>query len=190
MTCKQCGAENPATNRFCIKCGAELPTLATADVGGTNQGPGSNPAGYTPPTAAPNQPAYGSYTSTGMVWRQDQLVGFGTRLVAVVIDIFALAILYGILNAIHLGGLDSLAGTIYFIYCWSTTGQTLGDMAMKIKVARTDGQALSIGTGILRYVGYVISIAVIFIGVLWVLWDPNKQGWHDKIANTVVVRAQ
>ena len=113
-----------------------------------------------------------------------------TRFVAVVIDIVALAILYGILNAIHLGGLDSLAGTIYFVYCWSTTGQTLGDMAMKIKVARTDGQPLSIGTGIVRYVGYAISIAVIFIGVLWVLWDPNKQGWHDKIANTVVVRTQ
>jgi len=102
VTCKQCGAENPTTSRFCFKCGAELPTLATADVGGTNQGPGSNPGGFSAPPATPGQPTYGGYTPTGMVWRHDQLVGFGTRFVAAVIDGVALAILYGILNAIHL----------------------------------------------------------------------------------------
>ena len=61
---------------------------------------------------------------------------------------------------------------------------------MNIKVARTDGAALTVGTGVVRYIGFLLSTVVIFLGVLWVLWDPNKQGWHDKIANTVVVRAQ
>ena len=61
---------------------------------------------------------------------------------------------------------------------------------MNIKVARTDGAPLTIGTGVVRYIGFLLSTVVIFLGVLWVLWDPNKQGWHDKIANTVVVRAQ
>jgi uncharacterized RDD family membrane protein YckC len=61
---------------------------------------------------------------------------------------------------------------------------------MNIKVARTDGASLTIGTGIVRYIGFLLSTVVIFLGVLWVLWDPNKQGWHDKIANTVVVRAE
>jgi uncharacterized RDD family membrane protein YckC len=42
--------------------------------------------------------------------------------------------------------------------------------------------------GLLRYVGLIISFLVIFIGVIWVAFDPNKQGWHDKIAGTYVVK--
>jgi uncharacterized RDD family membrane protein YckC len=41
---------------------------------------------------------------------------------------------------------------------------------------------------LLRYVGLLISIAVLFIGVIWAGFDRRKQGWHDKIAGTVVVR--
>jgi uncharacterized RDD family membrane protein YckC len=41
---------------------------------------------------------------------------------------------------------------------------------------------------LLRYVGLVISFAVILLGVIWVAFDGRKQGWHDKIASTLVVR--
>lgn len=184
MTCQQCGAENPGANRFCIKCGAEL--------GAGTAGPEPTPptGGYVSSPGTPiSPPGFGGAGAGGIVWPHDQLVGFGPRFVAAFIDMVVLAIAYKVLDAIHLGAIDSLAGTAYLVYFWSTTGQTLGNIVMKIKVARADGQALSISTGVLRYVGYVISIIAIFIGVLWVLWDPNKQGWHDKIASTVVVRA-
>jgi uncharacterized RDD family membrane protein YckC len=41
---------------------------------------------------------------------------------------------------------------------------------------------------LIRYVGLIISCLVIFIGVIWAAFDANKQGWHDKIAGTYVVK--
>ncbi len=41
---------------------------------------------------------------------------------------------------------------------------------------------------IIRYIGYIPSILVFCIGLFWVAFDPKKQGWHDKMAKTVVVR--
>jgi uncharacterized RDD family membrane protein YckC len=41
---------------------------------------------------------------------------------------------------------------------------------------------------LLRYVGLIISIVVLLLGVIWIAFDSRKQGWHDKIAGTVVVR--
>ena len=40
---------------------------------------------------------------------------------------------------------------------------------------------------VLRYIGYYVSMIPLFLGILWVALDPKKQGWHDKIAGTVVV---
>lgn len=48
--------------------------------------------------------------------------------------------------------------------------------------------ALWVVRSLLRYVGLIISFAVLFLGVIWVGFDRRKQGWHDKIAATVVVR--
>ncbi len=191
MTCPQCGADNPGNNKFCMKCGAELPAAveAGADAGQQPAAGGSSFGYNTPPAPSFNTPAFGSQTMPGMVWRQDQLAGVGTRFVSVIIDGIVLWVIDLVLSIIHLSALTSLASLIYFGYFWSTTGQTPGSMVMKIKVVRADGQPLSIATGVLRYIGYVISCVVVFIGLLWALWDPYKQGWHDKIASTVVIRA-
>jgi uncharacterized RDD family membrane protein YckC len=45
-----------------------------------------------------------------------------------------------------------------------------------------------LGRAALRYVGYVISTLVCYIGLIWAAFDSRKQGWHDKIASTVVVQ--
>ena len=50
-----------------------------------------------------------------------------------------------------------------------------------------DYQPASKGQLILRYVGYYLSAIVVGLGFIWVAFDARKQGWHDKIANTVVV---
>ncbi len=81
----------------------------------------------------------------------------------------------------------SLADAVYFVVFWSTTGQTLGMRVLRIKVVRGDAQPLSWVTGLLRYVGYVLSLISLGLGLLWVIWDPRRQGWHDKIAGTLVV---
>ncbi|MBL8320870.1 MAG: RDD family protein, partial [Acinetobacter sp.] len=41
---------------------------------------------------------------------------------------------------------------------------------------------------IIRYVGYFPAMMALFIGIFWVAFDKRKQGWHDKMANTVVIR--
>ena len=51
-----------------------------------------------------------------------------------------------------------------------------------------NGQAIDIGKAVLRYVGFVISIIPLAIGLIWAGFDPRKQGWHEKIAGTYVVR--
>ena len=47
---------------------------------------------------------------------------------------------------------------------------------------------MSVGRAFLRNVGFGISALVLGIGLLWVAFDPNKQGWHDKMADTYVVK--
>jgi uncharacterized RDD family membrane protein YckC len=124
--------------------------------------------------------------------------GFWIRVVAFIID----SIIVGVVNLIVASilnqstsgrtGIQTLLGIIYFTYFWSASspwpGQTVGDKLLSLRVIRTDGSDLSIVQAFIRYVGLVISFIVIFIGVIWVAFDPNKQGWADKIASTYVVK--
>jgi uncharacterized RDD family membrane protein YckC len=59
---------------------------------------------------------------------------------------------------------------------------------MKLRVVKTDGSELTLTDTFLRYVGLILSFLCLFIGVIWVAFDANKQGWHDKIASTYVVK--
>ncbi len=130
---------------------------------------------------------------------------FGTRLVAYLIDAVILSVVDMIVWAIFgmgLGRIRGIGGVFiflgwlaimvitwgYLIYFWTTTGQTIGKKVMKIRVVDTQGQPLTIGKAILRVIGYAVSGVVFYLGFLWILWDPEKQGWHDKIAGTYVVR--
>ena len=79
-------------------------------------------------------------------------------------------------------------GSIIF---WLTKQATPGKMAISAKVvdART-GNTLSTGQAIGRYLGYFVSSLPLGLGLLWVAFDPRKQGWHDKLAGTVVIRSR
>jgi uncharacterized RDD family membrane protein YckC len=124
--------------------------------------------------------------------------GWWTRFLAIFIDGIGLTIISGVLVSILYGsdattggGLNTLLGVLYFCYFWSTygKGQTLGMRALNIKVVKTDGSQLDLVGAFIRYIGLFISIACIFIGVIWAAFDGQKQGWHDKIAGTYVVKA-
>lgn len=60
---------------------------------------------------------------------------------------------------------------------------------MKIRVVRTDGSFLSLKHASLRYLGFLLSGFAFLFGFAWVLWDKKRQGWHDKIAKTIVIKA-
>jgi uncharacterized RDD family membrane protein YckC len=124
--------------------------------------------------------------------------GFWIRVVAFIIDSILIAVVNAIIAAIlsssttGRSGIQTLLGIIYFAYFWSSSspwpGQTVGDKLLNLRVIRTDGSDLTLVQAFIRYVGLFISFIVIFIGVIWVAFDPNKQGWHDKIAGTYVIK--
>ncbi len=78
---------------------------------------------------------------------------------------------------------------IVVIALWIQLGTTPGKMAIGAVIvdART-GAKPSTGQCIIRYVGYFVSMLPLFLGIFWVGFDARKQGWHDKMAGTVVVR--
>ncbi len=126
--------------------------------------------------------------------------GFWVRFFAIIIDSIGIGIVSGILSGLinasadpldtSRSSLQTLIGVLYFCYFWSAQGggQTLGMRVLNIKVVRTDGSSLTILQAFIRYIGLVVSIICLFIGVIWAAFDANKQGWHDKIAGTYVIR--
>lgn len=78
---------------------------------------------------------------------------------------------------------------VVYVWLWVKTGQTPGKMAIGAKVVDAEtGQYISVGKAIIRYLSYFISAIGLFVGYIWVGLDPKKQGWHDHIAGTVVIR--
>ncbi|HUV47302.1 MAG TPA: RDD family protein [Candidatus Bathyarchaeia archaeon] len=77
----------------------------------------------------------------------------------------------------------------YFVYFIGSKGQTLGKKALKIKVISINThQPPGYSKAFIREcVGKVFS-AVFCLGYLWMLWDKEKQAWHDKLAKTIVIK--
>jgi uncharacterized RDD family membrane protein YckC len=81
--------------------------------------------------------------------------------------------------------LPALAIVLFWIYRQATPGKIA--IGARIVDART-GAKPSTRQLIVRYAGYYVSILTLMLGLIWVAFDPRKQGWHDKLAGTVVVR--
>jgi uncharacterized RDD family membrane protein YckC len=79
---------------------------------------------------------------------------------------------------------------LYFTYFHGTIGQTFGKMIFGIRVIQSTGEKMTLGIGFLRWAGYSISTIVFCLGFVWIAFDGKKQGWHDKIAGTVVIRVK
>ncbi len=84
--------------------------------------------------------------------------------------------------------LSLLIGVAYFVAFWVWRGQTPGKMALSIKLIRSDGSKVTLGAALLRYLGYIVSSVIFFIGFIWIAFDSRKQGLHDKMADTYVVK--
>ena len=76
----------------------------------------------------------------------------------------------------------------YFVGFWVWKGQTLGKMAMKIKVVSNGGNSVTAEMALLRFVGYIVCCMLALVPFLWVAVDSRKQGLQDKFADTYVVR--
>ena len=140
------------------------------------------------------------------VLRTHPYAGFWVRTLAFLVDGIAIGIVVGVVTvgrplATDAGGtvifstwrnfLETIIGFGYFTLFWSRIGggQTLGMRLLGLRVVGTDGHPIGYGTAVVRWIGLVISAAVILIGLVWVAFDARKQGWHDKMASTHVMHA-
>ena len=139
---------------------------------------------------------------------QLEYVGFWKRLLAAVIDIMILTvvltpIMVGIYGLSHFdperlmsgqleGGkwdwLIELGIAVAAILFWRLRGATPGKMAISARIvdAKTGGRP-STPRLIVRYIAYIVSMLPLFLGFVWIGIDRRKQGFHDKIAGTLVV---
>lgn len=118
--------------------------------------------------------------------------GFWQRFGAALIDGLILgAILLLLTLALKAAGyaLALLIAVLYVVYFeGGPTGQTIGKRALGIRVVSfSTGGPIGYGRALLRYVGKFISGLFLYLGYFWMLWDREKQCWHDKMATDVVV---
>ena len=134
-----------------------------------------------------------------------EYAGFWMRVWASLIDtVLVCALIFPLLTVIYgraywdspkliQGPIDFLlswvAPAVAVVLFWIARQATPGKMAIAARVAdaKTGGKPTN-GQLIVRYLGYYVSAIPLFLGLLWVAFDPRKQGWHDKLAGTVVVR--
>ena len=120
--------------------------------------------------------------------------GWWRRFFSALVDSILLSIVQVILRVL-IGdaggiGLGLLIDIAYFTYFHGSTGQTPGDMALSIKVVdlrNGTGRPIGYGRAFIRWLGSIVSAIPLFLGYFWMLWDSEKQTWHDKMAGSVVV---
>lgn len=146
---------------------------------------------YAPPTHA----LIGSSEQAGFglrygAWMFDFLI----TLIAIMVFTFAVtaasrrSVVGSNSDLLIVAGLTLLLFVLNFVVLAGTGGQTAGMRILGIYIIRVDGRPFSLKQAALRHlVGYPLSTAAFFLGFLWMLWDPRQQGWHDKLAGTIVV---
>jgi uncharacterized RDD family membrane protein YckC len=75
----------------------------------------------------------------------------------------------------------------YFTYFHGVCGKTPGKMLFGLRVTRVSGEPLGLRAALLRWFCYANSFFFFNLGFLWIIFDGRKQGFHDKIAETVVI---
>jgi uncharacterized RDD family membrane protein YckC len=118
----------------------------------------------------------------------------------VLMMVVIIPVLFAIYGREHLASGVTITGTanillsyifpaVAVIVFWSTKHATPGKMAIgAIIVDAKTGQPPSFKQHVIRYLGYFVSTIPFCLGFIWVGFDKRKQGWHDKLAGTVVVR--
>jgi uncharacterized RDD family membrane protein YckC len=128
-----------------------------------------------------------------------EYVGFWARVGASLIDSIATLGLIVVLSALFFRSNDTssladftlswIVPAIAVLVFWFARGATPGKMVINAVIVDantllqpTNGQLVG------RYLGYFVSTVPLCLGLIWVGIDARKQGWHDKMANTVVIR--
>lgn len=120
-----------------------------------------------------------------------ELAGFWARTAAFLVDSWILivaAIPVAFLGGDFFGPINTVFAAIYFPYLWSVGGDTLGMRWLGLRVVRMDDKPFTHMDGVIRFVGLSLATAPFYLGLIWAAFDSKKQGWHDKLAKTQVVK--
>jgi uncharacterized RDD family membrane protein YckC len=110
---------------------------------------------------------------------------FWERIAAAFLDVVLVIILGRIVGDVTA---TLIIGLAYVTGMWTWRGTTVGGIVLGLKVVRMDGAPVSFAVALVRGLAAGFSALVLFLGFFWIAWDRDKQGWHDKIAGTVVLR--
>ena len=189
VTCGRCGWQGEDA-RYCSRCGADLAPAS-----------GVPRSTFPPPPQRPAEPVFAPRVPSARAATRP--AGFWIRVVAVLIDgvvlIVAQGILFGAGWIMWGGGLGSGAAvrgatqlfssligagyTIVFNWLW---GQTLGKMALQIRIVSMDGGPLSFGQAVGRYFASFLSALILGIGFIMAGVRSDKRALHDLLAGTRV----
>ncbi len=114
------------------------------------------------------------------------LAGFARRLGAVAIDAVLLAVSAALLD--FEGAQAGVLVLAYPVVLWGWKATTIGGIICHLRVTRVDGAPLKFSDSLVRGLSCIVSAVPAGLGWFWVIWDPKKQAWHDKIAGTYVVQ--
>ena len=85
--------------------------------------------------------------------------------------------------------INYMVPVVFTLYFWQKFAATPAKMLLGLKVVDAEtGANINFRQSIIRYVGYYVAMLPLLLGVIWVVFDKRKQGWHDKMAGTVVIR--
>lgn len=144
--------------------------------------------------------------STPHVGPEVHYVGFWARVFASVVDSVLVIILMAPLTLITFGVgnhdaedygdwdpanfvLSTVIPAMIVLIFWARRQATPGKMLIHARIVdATTGGPPRTGQLVLRYLGYFVSTFALGLGFLWIAFDRRKQGWHDKMATTLVIR--
>ncbi|MBU0691231.1 RDD family protein [bacterium] len=195
MFCPHCDHENIDSAHYCARCGKEL-------VAKTSTPP--------PPSVTPvAPPQYQTYAAPSVAIQPVEYAGFWLRFVAYLIDGFLMAVVFAIIFAVLLGGgfldfadfvmnsrlilLVNILGNafvwLYFALSHTSKYQaTLGKLAVGLAVTDIAHHRISFARATGRHFAKWISAVLLFIGYLMIGFTAKKQGLHDMLADTLVVK--
>lgn len=120
---------------------------------------------------------------------------FVDRLAALVLDLVLVAILAQILRLDRLfwpysdvGNNMILLALVYHVGFWTWKQTTVGGIICQLRLVRTDGRRVAFAEALVRGLAGIFSLVVAGLGFFWILRDPERQAWHDRIAGTYVVK--
>lgn len=134
-----------------------------------------------------------------------EYAGFWIRLGATLIDMLVMTVIFIVPLTLIYGEEFLVGGKIIYgfwdfilrylvpvfatVWFWRKYSATPGKMVTKLKIVDAiSGEKMHLAQSVRRYFAYILAMLPLGLGIVWVGIDKKKQGWHDKLAGTVVIR--